>query len=341
MVVSSNVEARTLGILSPTAKNSTHVQPGEVVSMEVALPVALTPPPGVQKAVVWREWQVYLERQADIALGNSSRTLRFELRLLRIRPNNRNTDYFIVAEILHWLPPGTYNLVVTGPGFSFFSQKAVSTKSDAIHPFTGEIQSTRRGQWRIRRAVEKPAILEVLVGKEIEAVAITLAGERIDDVRVYWASYQIDRKTDGRRLVQIDISAAPESFLLELMPQKKMSETVSISGMSEDIRPLEWISLGAETSFKPVQLIWQFVDGDSRVGPNVRYRWMVGTEASVTLTAFNEYATPYSISMKQPLRMPLARGGCACRMPAGDSGDFRLLKFLLQIWVESFSFLME
>lgn len=325
------------------------VTPGALFSVEVALPIALTPPPGVQKAVVWKNWHVFVERRADIAFGKTSKVQRFELRLLRIRPNSQNRNYQIFVEALYWQPDGEYDLVISGPGFSYASPKSilVQDKGDKSvkQEFTGAVVQTEPDEWRITVGDKSMTALDVVMGPETGGVRVMINGKRTADFRIFWASHRVKGKADNRRMLRIRVPSESEEgdvFVLALKSAKKVAgRRVRIEGMGSGMRPLEWTSLRASASFKPVQWIWRFVDGDSRVGEKVTYRWMVGTDAIAQVTAFDEYGIPVSAELTYPLRMPLSRGDGMCALAPGKRPGMHLLKFLLQIWVESFSILME
>ena len=311
--------------------------------------MALTPPPGVQKASVWKEWHLYALRMADIGHGKASKRLRYEMRLLRLRPCSRNVNYILTAEALHWLPTGNYDLVLVGPGFKYGAKKVlrVTAQNDAA-PFAGAVVREGDGVWQVTpdAAAKGESWLELVVAGGTEGIEILLNGKPKALDAVCWASHRISRTNDGRRLLRIKIPPLTEPSTVSLAThsqsdKRAKEQQIAIVQYEKSVKPLEWVALKAKVSFRPVQVIWQFVDGDNRVGESIRYRWMVGTEAEAEVTAFDQYGVPWTAGMAQPLTMPLSRSQSSCAFAAFNSERPSLLKYLFQFSVESFVKLME
>lgn len=314
------------------------------MTVEVVLPIALTPPPGVQKAKVWKAWHVIIERQVEIAFGRTSKTLHYELRLLRIRPGTQNSNYLIQAEVLPWLPEGTYDVSVRGPGFVYSAPGALNLSGEKAQSFRGSVTEQRPGTWLVNRSpgAGRSEWLEAVVAKDLPGVEVRLDNQRLRKMDVVWASNDVETGSDGRRLIRLRIPADIRNGTLSFEVHQRSGQKVAIASAAETIRPLEWVELRVKLSFCPVKVVWRFVDGEMDEGEKVRYRWMVGTQAIAAVTAFDEYATPWMATMSRPLRMPLSRSGqmCAFSATGGDAADFPVA-VLMKICIESFFKLME
>ncbi len=335
---------RFLGIVSPSAEAPTHLAPGNRMAVEVALPIALTPPPGVQKAKVWKDWHVVIERQVEIGFGRTSKHLRYELRLLRIRPGTQNSNYLMQADVFPWLPAGTYDVSVRGPGFAYSAPVSLNLSGEKAHPFRGSVTEQRPGTWLLNRSpgAARPEWLEAVVARDMAGVEVWLENQRLRKMDVVWACNDVEKGSDGRRLIRFRIPADIRTGTLSFKPHQRSGQQVVIAPDAEVIRPLEWVELRVKSSFSPIKVVWRFVDGEMDEGDKVRYRWMVGTQAIAEVTAFDEYATPWTTTMARPLRMPLSRSGqmCAFSAAGGDTADFPVA-VLMKICVESFFNLME
>ena len=341
---SAAVNARELGILAPSAERPARVSAGELFIIEVAIPMALTPPPGVQKASVWRDWHLYVSRDADVAFGKASKRMQYELRLLRIRPDSQNVNYIFTAEALHWLPPGKYSIAIKGPGLQYRARDALvatPTAQARQRLFAGAIAALGANTWQLVQGNKnRGGWLELIAGKDAPAVLILLNGKRVRDLQVYWGEYAMRRPNDNSRLLRIWIPASSTATKLEVEQRAVSKQRVSIESKSSYLRPMAWVTLRAKTSFFPVNIFWDFVDGDNRVGQEVTYRWMVGTTAKATVTAFDEFSTPWSAELNQPLTLPLSRNA-DCSFGLGAGGAPVLLPQLFQFCIESFFNLME
>ena len=99
------------------------VRPGATLWIRVRLPVALTPPPGVQRPRALEGWGATLEGQADRVSAGSR--WRYELRVRDVRPLAGSTPVYRVAIALPaYAAPGSYDLTLRTPGTAPFRAPA-------------------------------------------------------------------------------------------------------------------------------------------------------------------------------------------------------------------------
>lgn len=342
-VVSPTIHARTLGIVQPTADEPVLVDPGKSFSIEIAIPFALTPPPGVQKAVVWRQWSVVLSRMADASFENVSKKLAYELRFLKIRPDEHNVNYVVTAEVQKWLPPGRYAVHVKGPGFRYGAQDSVIISGEVRNAL---IKITPQGAhaWQIESSsgIRNSFLVEVVIGESVESVSFAVKNDvKLSIEDICWAAFREDSPMEGGRLVRLRLPPMSDSVVLQAKKLRKTEAAVRIVLATDSVRPLEWVALETTASFAPLRYIWRFADGDSDVGQKVNYRWMVTTEAVAEVTVFDRLGGVHKAELRRPLKMPLERNGLSCEMAPQPAGAVSWSGFLLKTWFETFLFLWE
>lgn len=336
-----------LGLLSPSKDTPQDVVPGGVLKAEVALPIALTPPPGVQKSSVWTQWKVVLKRRIDISHETKVRFLSYELRLLKVRPCPKNVNYIFEGEVLNWLPSGTYDLHVVGPGISYQSKQAVIVKGDN-HPQRNDslvnVQYLGRKGWLLENTSTRSEVYkwDMILGQKVEAADLLVNGKPAKLAFACWAKIVATKPSGKSRFLTYMLKVPPGKIRLELKARKKRLQKVSIIPSSAAVRPLEWTVLRAKSSFSPVSIIWKLADGETAIGAKIEYRWMVTTKAVAHVFVFDKHGSVYNASLKIPLRMPLERTGLvSCGMSPCQMGRTGLIDFLLKNWFEAFFILLE
>ncbi|MBN2342915.1 MAG: hypothetical protein JXX29_02740 [Deltaproteobacteria bacterium] len=357
-ISAESTRATAYGLIVPTTEQPLHVESGESFSVRMSIPIALTPPPGVQKASVWRDWRVVLQRRVPAVYKTKDHALRYHMRFLKIRPSENNLDYVVTAQTQRWLPSGRYDLNVQGPGFSYSAAASVLVGDVQPEDDNISVSTASASSWRfhITPGVGSPRWIELIVGKSIPGVAVSLNGASVPIADIFWASFKMRSRmrgdkaeytgtADGRRLIRVALPSDYRAGVVTVSQRKKatqnQSTSVRIIPAQTEIQPMEWVEIRGEMSFKPLKAIWLFADGENAVGLKTTYRWMVTTEAVAELTVFDGWGTPHRARMKKPLQMPLARNssGCGCRMV--NEPHVSILRFVFNTCFETILLLLE
>ena len=93
------------------------VEAGQSLIARVRLPVALTPPPGIQQPRALVGWSAALEGSAPSFPAAAGLRLRYPLAVLDVRPDGASSTLYRAALPLPaWVAPGSYDLVLSAPG---------------------------------------------------------------------------------------------------------------------------------------------------------------------------------------------------------------------------------
>jgi hypothetical protein len=332
-------------IVAPTAEAPRTVEPGEAFNAVIRLNLPLTPPPGVQQAKAWEGWSVGLARRVDVALGGASPLIGFPARLVRIRPA-ADDRYRVAAETPPWLPPGRYDLAITGPGFDGIAGESIvvpASRSGAAGD-AGLEQRLLAGQeveLLNRGAAPVAGVLEVAIPQAGGGLRAALVDEDSGEaaslplLAALWTEGRSDGGADRARLLRFAVvvpgakGTTPGRSLVRLEDARPASCNASIRLVDEDTPsdPMAWREL-EYVGGEPVTVIWDFGDGQRGAGRRVRHRWLLSTEARVVATGFDRHGSPCTAALEVS-GVISGRRSCGCSTVGTLRGPGLLWEFFL------------
>jgi len=334
-------------IVEPSGDAPAEIAAGDSFRAIARLRLPLTPPPGVQQPRVWEGWRVLLSRRVEITLDGASSLIEFPARLVRIRPREEDR-YSITAETPPWLPPGRYDLAITGPGFEGLAAESIVVVGE------GREAHAARAEWRM--SGDATAEL-VRVGPRggvvvLEVVApdtsLGLRATSVDDatgerrratlVAATWTSAPGPSGRGRARLLRYAVElprvwrGEVHGFTVELerVAGSECRSRIRWGTTSERVGPTEWRELYFEGLDDPVSIAWDFGDGEHGVGRRVRHRWIFSDEAQVSATGFDRIGTACSATTSAGVELEASRG-CGCASAGRHARLGGLLGFFLSV----------
>mgnify|MGYP001426108093 CR=1 FL=1 len=297
------------GIRAPSKEHPLRLRAGEPVELRAALPLFLTPPPGVQQPGIWKEWSVVLKRSVGAVFPDGRGTLIFRMAVTRIRPDIDNEAYIITAISDPWLPEGRYAIVLRGPGFRMTAPSALCVGS--CSPPLLDVQPDGHGRWKVQpaSAAIRRGIFELVVPASVPAVHIASDGQRLRPTGASWTI-----SPDGRtnRLLQYPLSFQGHHArtITAETARPEPGRLILHATSRDDSGPICWQILRAESNIPAATVLWRFNDGATAQGSIVRQRRLRMDDLFAEATLVDTGGGLHRASLQIPGNR--TTGGCLC-----------------------------
>ncbi len=326
------------GIITPKTSSPSVVEPGGTLQAIVRLRLPLTPPPGVQQLAAREGWQASLRRRDVFAADGGTTKIEFPAAVIRIRPAS-GFNYRVTIEVVPWMLPGRYDLLISGPGFAAEQSQSVVVEKSVTEANRNNLNinqiadnvaqatnpSTTPHRWRFD--IVAPA---ALAGLDVRA-----GDEPLRPNAVAWAK-PLARGEASSRALHFEIvvpGATAESPSRKTVTWSPVEATpcggeIRWGGGSGNVDPMDWTDLRFHApGFEPISVIWQFGDGETAAGREVRHRFLLSETAMVQAAAFDAFGRECRASARANLDIPLERFTCTCHI-AGASHHGLLSRLL-------------
>jgi hypothetical protein len=233
-----------------------------------------------------------------------------------------------------WIPPGLYDLAITGPGFDGLAAESVVVSN------ARESGAKGRTEWRLRNdrwvdlvrhdGGDGAAVLEVTApagGPGVRAFVSGATGGERRPAELIAATWTTAPGADGRgaaRLLRFRLDPPqekPGDFAVAAIELERVEAAGCRPGIewaadSERSGPTEWRELAFEGLEDPVSVVWDFGDGDYGIGRRVRHRWIFTEDARVSATGFDRAGTACTATTTAAGALT-PRRGCSCSSIGG------------------------
>ncbi len=320
---SAQSDKNTDGIITPKTSSPSEIDPGGMLQAIVRLRLPLTPPPGVQQPAAREGWRATLKRRDAFAADGGSTTIEFPATVVRIRPAS-SFSYRISIEIVPWMLPGRYDLLVSGPGF-------VAEQPQSVVVGEG-VTETQRSDLEIRQIADNVVTatnsssaphhwtFDIVLPATLAGLDVRAGDELLRPNAVAWAEWPTHSGAT-RRALHFEIivpgatSKSPGRKTVTWSPVETQpcGAEIKWSGGRGSIDPMEWTDLRFHApGFETVSVIWRFGDGESDAGRKVRHRFLLSDTATVSAAAFDVFGRECRSKAQANLDVPLKRSTCAC-----------------------------
>ncbi len=318
--VSPEPRHSVVGILTP-GETAPAAPGGGLLQVDIRLRLPLTPPPGVQQPAALEGWRVVLERRDLLTPDGARHAARYELPVMRLRPAGSGEVYRLSVELVPWLLPGRYDLIVEGPGFSDLAEGAVIVGPAA----TASPEIGIAGRAGMSFALSNPSprpvefALHLALPDELPGISLRAGGAEQAPTAASFLSMTKRSGGQGRVLVydlRIPGREGDTDGLLPVALTKRAAATCASeivwTKADEPRETMAWRDLSWRAPRPPVTVIWRFGDGRWGVGRKVRHRWLLQNEATVSAVSIDELGRTCDATSRYRLN-PLTRGsGCSC-----------------------------
>ena len=330
-------------IISPSASNPAEIEQNEVLEVLVLTRLPLTPPPGVQQPAAHQGWHILLKQNDVYTLNGENRSLEYEVDIIRLRPSTNNNTYVLQARPLPWIPNGSYDLDVQGPGYRAFAPRAVRVGIDREgHPETAGIR-VEHGPDTLKLINSNPGDtkfeFDLLVPADIGGIELTDGSRILKPSRVVWAGVKSQKSSKDRLLTYKILIPGSKS---EGKPGQKQVRwrrlkpitcraEISISEDNLDDQTLSWREFELLLNkFDTLSIIWDFGGGYWGVGKKPRHRFLLEQKATVRATAFDAFGRTCSAEKEVALELKRNKAGTSCNaLPVGSKHSSVKAFFLL------------
>ncbi|MDJ0763363.1 MAG: hypothetical protein QNJ97_10270 [Myxococcota bacterium] len=318
-------------ILAPTTQTPVHIAPGDPLNAWVRLKLPLTPPPGVQQVAAREGWEGTFVRSDAIAPNGIDAVIRYPATVFRIRPEDRVDVYRVHIKTVPWMLPGTYDLILRGPGMRAMAREAVAV---SVQPADarGAVGIAWTGPSEVTLINDTPSLVKrdfnLIVPRDIPGYQVRLDGAVTRPDWVTWADPEISQSR-GRRVLQFTIPipgkgpAGPGKRVLTFspVPEAPCRATIKWVDGHTDIGPMAWRGLAFRSGdVEPISTLWDFGDGAHGMGLTVRHRFIYSDQVDVKAVGLDWQGRTCQARSKIALSNARLTQGCAC---AGGIGTRR------------------
>ncbi|MBN2803000.1 MAG: hypothetical protein JXR91_07890 [Deltaproteobacteria bacterium] len=297
-----------LNILTPVKSDRTIIKRGELLKIKMSLPFDLTPPPGVQKRKVWKDWRVVFFIMSYGAIGTQNRLLKYVVNIMRLRPSSDNSKYLLYAEILPFMPDGLYSLTVSGPGFRITNRDSFCVGSCINQK--KRVEKEEKNTFKIIPSGNfKSELFEVVVKSDFGSLKAVCDGREIFPLYATWQTNTGEiKKRDRVLLYKVD---GKKNSLIEFVKSKALSIKAAVKREDKKLGgALDWqrYKIVSDASF--LNIIWDFKDDSYGMGKRIIHRWILSKHAASEITLFDKSGAVYYLNFSDDILKP--SNGCGC-----------------------------
>jgi hypothetical protein len=318
-------------IISPSASNPAEIEQNEVLEVLVLTRLPLTPPPGVQQPAAHQGWHILLKQNDVYTLHGKNKSLEYEVDVIRLRPSTNSNTYLLHARPLPWIPNGSYDLDVQGPGFKGFAPRAIQIGvARENQPKTTGIR-VEHGSDTLDLINPNPGDTKfefnLLVPAAVGGIELSDGSRVLKPSRVVWAGVKSQKISPDRLLTYkvlipgtgTDGKPGHKQVRWRRLKPLTCRAEISISEDKLDYQTLSWREFELRLNeFDALNIIWDFGGGYWGVGKKFRHRFLLEQKATVRATAFDIFGRTCSAEKVVALALKRSKASTSCNaLPVG------------------------